>query len=111
MRYAFTTTVKDGKMEEYLHYHDHIWPEVCRGLRAADELQFSPVDPMTELAERWKVASQDIHRFTIKMGGLLGGSSKALVANVTRAVTDSPPSKTPRGRLFGSPALPSCPRE
>ena len=35
MRYAFTTTVKDGKMEEYLHYHDHIWPEVCRGLRAA----------------------------------------------------------------------------
>ena len=33
MRYAFTTTVKDGKMEEYLHYHDHIWPEVCRGSR------------------------------------------------------------------------------
>ena len=41
MRYAFTTTVKDGKMEEYLHYHDHIWPEVCRGLRAAGVTQLT----------------------------------------------------------------------
>ena len=41
MRYAFTTTIKDGKMDEYLHYHDHIWPEVCRGLRAAGVTQLT----------------------------------------------------------------------
>lgn len=41
MRYAFTTTVEAGKMDEYLHYHDHIWPEVCRGLRAAGVTQLT----------------------------------------------------------------------
>ena len=37
----------------------------------ADELQLSPVDPMTELADRWVTAAKEIHRFTITLGGLL----------------------------------------
>ena len=41
MRYAFTAAVRAAKMEEYLHYHDHIWPEVCRGLRAAGVTQLT----------------------------------------------------------------------
>jgi L-rhamnose mutarotase len=35
MRYVFTTTVKPGKIDGYLHYHDNIWPEVAAGLRQA----------------------------------------------------------------------------
>lgn len=27
--------VQEGKLDEYLNYHDNIWPEVVRGLRAA----------------------------------------------------------------------------
>ena len=33
--HCFTTTVLEGKMDEYVRYHDEIWPEVCRGLRRA----------------------------------------------------------------------------
>ena len=32
---AFTTEVKEGKIDEYLKYHDDIWPDVAAGLRAA----------------------------------------------------------------------------
>ena len=32
---AFTTEVKEGKIDEYLKYHDEIWPDVAAGLRAA----------------------------------------------------------------------------
>ncbi|CAK0910592.1 unnamed protein product [Prorocentrum cordatum] len=34
-RHCFVTEVKEGKIAEYLQYHDNIWPEVVRGLRAA----------------------------------------------------------------------------
>ena len=32
---AFTTELKEGKIDEYLKYHDEIWPDVAAGLRAA----------------------------------------------------------------------------
>jgi L-rhamnose mutarotase len=35
MRHVFLGTVKDGRMDEYLHHHDNIWPEVAAGLRVA----------------------------------------------------------------------------
>ena len=28
VRYAFATEVKEGKLEEYLQFHDNIYPEV-----------------------------------------------------------------------------------
>eukprot|EP00933_Yihiella_yeosuensis_P036310 TRINITY_DN30061_c0_g1_i1.p1 TRINITY_DN30061_c0_g1~~TRINITY_DN30061_c0_g1_i1.p1 ORF type:complete len:144 (+),score=29.90 TRINITY_DN30061_c0_g1_i1:40-471(+) len=34
-RHCFVTEVKEGKLEEYVHYHDNIFPEVAKGLRAA----------------------------------------------------------------------------
>ena len=39
MRHVFTTTVKPGKIEKYLEYHDNIWPEVAAGLRQAGVTQ------------------------------------------------------------------------
>lgn len=35
MRHVFTATVKPGLIDEYLAYHDAIWPEVAAGLRQA----------------------------------------------------------------------------
>jgi len=34
-RHCFFTTARDGKLKEYIHWHDNIFPEVCAGLRAA----------------------------------------------------------------------------
>ena len=34
-RHCFITEVKEGKIDEYINFHDNIWPEVCAGLRAA----------------------------------------------------------------------------
>ena len=34
-QHTFFTTIKEGKLASYKHYHDNIWPEVCKGLRAA----------------------------------------------------------------------------
>ena len=33
--------VKEGKLDEYRHYHDHIFPEVAAGLRAAGMTQLT----------------------------------------------------------------------
>mmetsp|Transcript_26335 Transcript_26335/g.85158 ORF Transcript_26335/g.85158 Transcript_26335/m.85158 type:complete len:115 (+) Transcript_26335:66-410(+) len=41
VRYAFTTEVKEGKIDEYLKYHDEIWPDVAAGLRAAGVTQLT----------------------------------------------------------------------
>ncbi|KAH8075894.1 protein serine/threonine phosphatase [Aureococcus anophagefferens] len=38
---AFTTEVKEGKIDEYLKYHDEIWPDVAAGLRAAGVTQLT----------------------------------------------------------------------
>ncbi|KAJ1456005.1 hypothetical protein M885DRAFT_518393 [Pelagophyceae sp. CCMP2097] len=40
-RHAFTTEVKPGRIDEYLKYHDEIWPEVCAGLRVLGVTQLS----------------------------------------------------------------------
>eukprot|EP00939_MAST-03C_sp_MAST-3C-sp1_P002305 g2305.t1 len=40
-RHCFYTQVKPGKLKEYVHYHDHIWPEVVRGLRTAGVTQLT----------------------------------------------------------------------
>ena len=34
-RFRRSTEVKEGKIDEYLKYHDEIWPDVAAGLRAA----------------------------------------------------------------------------
>jgi L-rhamnose mutarotase len=34
-RHVFITTARPGKLEEYIYWHDNIFPEVCAGLRAA----------------------------------------------------------------------------
>ena len=31
---------QQGKMDEYIHYHDNIWPEVAAGLRVAGRAVF-----------------------------------------------------------------------
>mmetsp|Transcript_6600 Transcript_6600/g.15147 ORF Transcript_6600/g.15147 Transcript_6600/m.15147 type:complete len:125 (+) Transcript_6600:161-535(+) len=35
VRHVFVTEIKDGKYEEYIRYHDNIFPEVVAGLRTA----------------------------------------------------------------------------
>eukprot|EP00041_Stephanoeca_diplocostata_P020561 m.462958 g.462958 ORF g.462958 m.462958 type:complete len:189 (+) comp21606_c0_seq2:62-628(+) len=40
-RHCFVTNVLPGKMEEYRHYHDNIYPEVASGLRAAGITQLT----------------------------------------------------------------------
>eukprot|EP00746_Dinoflagellata_sp_MGD_P003027 gnl/MRDRNA2_/MRDRNA2_105902_c0_seq1.p2 gnl/MRDRNA2_/MRDRNA2_105902_c0~~gnl/MRDRNA2_/MRDRNA2_105902_c0_seq1.p2 ORF type:complete len:131 (+),score=23.98 gnl/MRDRNA2_/MRDRNA2_105902_c0_seq1:92-484(+) len=34
-RHMFFTEVKEGKLDEYIKYHDYIYPEVAAGLRMA----------------------------------------------------------------------------
>ena len=40
-RHCFFTHVKAGKLAQYRHYHDNIFPEVVRGLRAAGVIQLT----------------------------------------------------------------------
>ena len=40
-RHCFTTTVKPGKLEEYIKMHDNIYPEVAAGLRACGVTQLT----------------------------------------------------------------------
>ena len=40
-RHCFFTHVKEGKLAQYRHYHDNIFPEVVRGLRAAGVSQLT----------------------------------------------------------------------
>eukprot|EP00428_Durinskia_dybowskii_P069126 CAMPEP_0170404754 /NCGR_PEP_ID=MMETSP0117_2-20130122/26804_1 /TAXON_ID=400756 /ORGANISM="Durinskia baltica, Strain CSIRO CS-38" /LENGTH=165 /DNA_ID=CAMNT_0010661799 /DNA_START=50 /DNA_END=543 /DNA_ORIENTATION=+ len=40
-RHCFFTEVKDGRLQEYLDYHDNIYPEVAAGLRAAGVTQLT----------------------------------------------------------------------
>ena len=40
-RSCFFTEVKAGKLAQYRHYHDNIYPEVARGLRAAGVTQLT----------------------------------------------------------------------
>ena len=40
-RYCFITEVKEGKLDEYRHCHDNVFPEVAAGLRAAGMTQLT----------------------------------------------------------------------
>eukprot|EP00050_Salpingoeca_kvevrii_P004181 m.245512 g.245512 ORF g.245512 m.245512 type:complete len:118 (-) comp10958_c0_seq2:135-488(-) len=38
-RHCFFTEVKEGKIDEYINYHENIYPEVAAGLRVAGVTQ------------------------------------------------------------------------
>jgi L-rhamnose mutarotase len=40
-RHTFITQARPGKLKEYIHWHDNIFPEVCAGLRAAGITQLT----------------------------------------------------------------------
>ena len=40
-RYAWRAKIKEGKIEEYIYRHDHIWPELVKLLKEAGISNYS----------------------------------------------------------------------